>query len=109
VYMLDSGGNILKNKFGDLVHTRGYAAMYHKRLQGMIEQQLRGAIAETAAYWYTAWVNAGKPDLSALDPAELTERNKAFLRRDLRRWAQGKVDMFDPGGEFSEWAGHAGH
>ncbi len=103
IYLLDSVGNPVKNKFGDLVHTREYTAAYHERLQGMIEQQLRGAIAETAAFWYTAWVNAGKPDLSALDPAELTQRNKAFLRRDFRRWEQGKVDMFDAGGEFTEW------
>ncbi|HWK03379.1 MAG TPA: zinc dependent phospholipase C family protein [Puia sp.] len=107
VYIMDGDGNPVKNKFGDLVHSREYAAKYHELLKGMIERQLRGAIAETAAYWYTAWVNAGKPDLSVLDPAELTERNKSFLRRDLQRWQQGKVDMFDPGGEFTEWAGPA--
>lgn len=106
VYLLDSAGNIVKNKYGDLVHTREYVEKYHERLKGMIEQQLRGAIAETAAFWYTAWVNAGKPDLSVLDPLELTDRNKAFLRRDLRLWEQkGKVDMFDPGGEFTPWIG----
>ena len=101
IYLLDAGGNPLKNKFGDPVHTREYAARYHELLKGMIERQLRGAIAETASFWYTAWVNAGKPDLSGLDPAELTERNKPFLKRDLQRWQRGKVDMFEPGGEFT--------
>ncbi|MES1160530.1 MAG: hypothetical protein ABUM51_07225, partial [Bacteroidota bacterium] len=99
-------GNIVKNKYGDPVHTREYAASYHERLKGMIEQQLRGAIAETAAYWYTAWVNAGKPDLSGMDPVELTKRNKKNLQRDLQRWQQGKVDMFDPGGEFTKKSNH---
>ncbi|HTI08424.1 MAG TPA: zinc dependent phospholipase C family protein [Puia sp.] len=105
VYLLDSAGNLVKNKYGDPVHTREYAVRYHERLKGMIERQLRGAIAETAAYWYTAWVNAGKPDLSGLDPSQLTERNKKNLQRDLQRWQQGKVDMFDAGGEFTKWAG----
>lgn len=107
IYVLDGAGNVVKNKYGDPVHTQEYAAAYHGRLKGMIAQQLRGAIAETAAFWYTAWVNAGKPDLSGLDPMGLTERNRSFLQRDLRRWQQGKVDMFDPGGEFVQWAGHS--
>jgi hypothetical protein len=105
IYRLDSAGHIVTNLFGDPVHTRSYAATYHQRLNGMIERQLRGAIAETSSFWYTAWVNAGKPDLSGLDPMELTERNKASLARDLRRWHLGKVDMFKPAGEFSQWTG----
>ena len=104
IYLLDADGNPLKNKFGDPIHTREYAVRYHELLKGMIERQLRGAIAETAAFWYTAWVNAGKPDLSGLDPAELTERNKPFLKRDLQLWQRGKVDLFKPGGEFTQWA-----
>jgi len=101
VYVVDSAGKIVVNQYRDPVHTREYAVKYHERLRGMIEGQLRAAIAETASYWYTAWVNAGKPDLSGLDPRELTERNKSFLLRDERRWQEGKVGMFNPGGEFT--------
>ncbi len=100
IFMLDPSGNVLKNAFGDLVHTDEYARTYHERLHGMIERQLRGAIARTADYWYTAWVNAGKPDLSGMDPGELTARNEKYLERDRRRWEQGKVDMFRPDKEF---------
>lgn len=102
VYLLDSAGKIVVNAFGDLVHTREYASEYHKRLQGMVERQLRGAIAETSSYWFTAWVNAGRPDLSDLDPPELTGRNKQHLSDDLRRWEQGRVGMFRPDGEFTK-------
>jgi len=100
IYRMDTAGHILTNQFGDPVHTQEYAKKYHDALHGMIEQQLRRAIAATADYWYTAWVNAGKPDLSHLDPAALTERNKRNLRRDLRRWRDGKVDMFRADKEF---------
>jgi hypothetical protein len=31
-------------------------------LNGMVESQMEKAA--TAQFWYTAWVNAGKPDLS---------------------------------------------
>jgi hypothetical protein len=100
IFMMDSAGHILTNQFGDEVHTPDYARKFHERLHGMVESQLRKAIAETASFWYTAWVNAGKPDLSDLDPAELTERNKKNLQRDLGRWRKGKVDMFRPDKEF---------
>jgi len=100
IFRMDSSGQILTNAFGDLVHTQEYAKKYHEHLHGMIEQQLRKAIAETADYWYTAWVNAGKPDLSGLDPAALTERNKNNLKKDLRHWQGGKVDLFKANKEF---------
>jgi hypothetical protein len=103
VYVLDSAGRIVVNQYGDAVHANEYLTAYHRRLAGMIEQQLRGAIAETSAFWYTAWVNAGKPDLSDLDPRELTERNRTDLDGDLRRWRRGKVGMVKPSGEFGKW------
>jgi len=107
VYLMDpdSAGKIVVNQFKDPVHSREYAVKYHARLKGMIEGQLRAAIAETASYWYTAWVNAGRPDLSAMDPRELTERNKVFLIRDDRLWREGRVDMVNPGGEFTPFMG----
>jgi hypothetical protein len=103
VFVLDSAGNVVLNQYKDPVHTRGYAKLYHARLEGMIEAQLRGAIAETSSFWYTAWVNAGKPDLSGLDPEALTKRNAAFLARDWGKWKEGKVDMVKAGGDFGPW------
>jgi hypothetical protein len=100
IYEMDPAGHIVTNAFHDLVHTKEYVRMYHERLHGMVETQLRGAISATASFWLTAWVNAGKPDLSGLDPAELMERNRKNLQRDLRRWQEGKVDMFKPDKEF---------
>jgi len=100
VYVLDSAGRVVLNQYGDVVHTKEYAREFHRRLGGMVEQQLRGAIAEVSAFWYTAWVNAGKPDLSGLDPAELTERNRKDMERDWKRWKEGKVGMVRPTGDF---------
>ncbi|MDX1939849.1 MAG: hypothetical protein SFU99_04810, partial [Saprospiraceae bacterium] len=44
----------------------GYAAAYHNRLNGMVEQRMRDAIHAVANSWYTAWVDAGQPNLRAL-------------------------------------------
>jgi hypothetical protein len=91
MYNLDSKGTIARNKFNDLIHTDEYVKKYNQALNGMVEKQLRKAIVMTSSYWYTAWVNAGKPDLSGLDTPDQTERNKENLKSDLKLWNQGKL------------------
>jgi hypothetical protein len=84
-------GTEKKNKFNQPIHTKEYAAAYHKALNGMIQRQVRGSISATANFWYTAWVNAGKPDLNTLDSEEVTKRNKANYTEDYKLWQQGKL------------------
>ena len=90
-YVMGADGKPLKNKFGNLVHTNEYALVYHTLLNGMVEHQMRQALRRTADLWYTAWVNAGKPDLSDLDPDYVTKRNKTFYNEDVKAWKKGKV------------------
>jgi hypothetical protein len=40
-----------------------YSNAYNQNLDGMVEDQMKRAIEEVASFWYTAWVNAGQPDL----------------------------------------------
>ena len=40
-----------------------YAQLYHDKLDGMVEEQMRKAIFALGSAWYTAWVDAGQPDL----------------------------------------------
>jgi hypothetical protein len=57
----------------------------------MVEKQMKKAIQSTADFWYTAWVNAGKPDLSSLDPKDLTSSNQRKLKKELKAWSKGKL------------------
>jgi hypothetical protein len=41
-----------------------YAEAYHDKLNGMVEEQMQKAILAIGSAWYTAWVDAGQPDLS---------------------------------------------
>jgi len=94
LYSKDVNGNTIKNKYGQPVRSHLYAAKYHEMLNGMVEAQLRKAILATASFWYTAWVNAGKPDLSNLDPESLTKRNEKYYKKDLKLWKKGKIEGF---------------
>ncbi|WP_236018633.1 MULTISPECIES: zinc dependent phospholipase C family protein [Hymenobacter] len=49
------------------VYSREFSLAYHRRLGGQVERQLRYAARLIGAFWYTAWVDAGQPDLTGLD------------------------------------------
>lgn len=48
-------------EFNDMFYKR-----YHELLNGMVERRMNDASVCLAGFWYTAWINAGKPDLSKL-------------------------------------------
>ena len=91
MYVTDANGVVVKNKYGGMLYSDEYAARFHTELNGMVENQMKKAITATSSFWYTAWVNAGKPDLSKLDTKELTKRNRKFLRKDSKTFEHGKL------------------
>lgn len=40
-----------------------FAEAYHIALSGMVEKRMQDAILSVASFWYSAWVDAGQPDL----------------------------------------------
>jgi hypothetical protein len=71
-YSYEQRGNITIS-----VYSYDFSQEYHKRMNGMVERRMRAAIIAVGSIWYTAWVDAGQPDLSALQhvqpSAELLE------------------------------------
>lgn len=100
LYETDTNGNVLKNKFNYSVFSKEYASDLHEDLNGMVEKQIRKAIVTTSNLWYTAWVNAGKPNLDDLDKQEQTNRNAKKLKQDLKLWKKGKLFGLESEKEF---------
>jgi len=100
IFDKDEKGNIAKNKFGDMIYSKEYVTKLHTALNGMVEKQMRKAIVSTANFWYTAWVNAGKPNLEELDSKEMTNRNKKDLKNDLKLWKTGKLFGLESENDF---------
>ncbi|HEX3767613.1 MAG TPA: S1/P1 Nuclease, partial [Puia sp.] len=40
-----------------------FASLFEERLDHMVERRMRQSIFAVASCWYTAWVNAGQPQL----------------------------------------------
>ena len=91
IYQTDASGTPVKNKFNQQTHSAEYAKAYHDALHGMVEKQMRNAISATSSFWFTAWVNAGKPNLDDLDPSEVTKCNSKQLNKEVKLWNQGKL------------------
>lgn len=56
-----------------------FSIAYDKKLNGMIERRMRQSIFAIASFWYTAWINAGQPDLKQLS-------NKVLSADDLKEF-----------------------
>ncbi|TDQ16321.1 hypothetical protein DFQ04_2438 [Algoriphagus boseongensis] len=58
------------------VYSRDFSEAYSRALDGMVERQMRKSIKMIADFWYTAWINAGQPDLTKLDEVNSEKEEK---------------------------------
>lgn len=77
------------------VYSREYSSAYHDRLAGMVERQMRAAIKMTGDFWYTAWVDAGQPELDGLSDYAPTEDELRRRREELKKWRDVTRDRKD--------------
>lgn len=85
-YTFENRGSVLMKTYSE-----EYSDEYHKMLNGMVERRLTQSIIKVGSYWYTAWVNAGQPDLN-----ELLEKkpSQQLLEEDLKldkEYQSGKI------------------
>jgi hypothetical protein len=100
VFRVDGEGKILKSKYGQAIYSDEYANQLHEALKGMVEKQMRASAIATSDFWYTAWVNAGKPDLSSLDPSDLTSGNRKLFKKEIKLYKKGKLYGVESEKEF---------
>ncbi len=53
----ERNGKVVRDYSGE------YSTAYHKALNGMVERQMQASIFATGSFWYSAWVDAGQPEL----------------------------------------------
>jgi len=60
-------------------------------LSGMVERQFRASIKMTGDIWYTAWVDAGQPDLKSLIHYKPSEEELKEREEEVKIWKEQKV------------------
>ncbi len=74
------------------VYAEDYARAYHRALDGMVEKQMRASVKMTGDLWYTAWIDAGQPDLSRLIDRKPTAAEIQQRREELERWKATRLN-----------------
>ncbi len=68
-----------------------FAKAYSKQLGKTINDQLLHSAQMIADFWYTAWVDAGKPDLSGLMTIPHGKEQKQQLKQELKAWKNNEL------------------
>lgn len=78
------------------VFSPSYSKAYHEKLSGMVERQMRASVLMTGSLWYTAWVDAGQPDLKSLIDYKPSEEEIKQKAEELRKWKETKKNSTRP-------------
>jgi hypothetical protein len=70
-------------------YSAAFTIAYNNKLDGMIERRMRQSIYAIASFWYTAWVNAGQPDLKELVTQKFTEADIKEFENLNKQWSSG--------------------
>jgi hypothetical protein len=74
-----------------LTQCRDFAAAYQADMDDMVERRMRASIHAVSSAWYSAWVEAGEPDLSGLSLNVLSEEEKKEQQALKKQFEQGQA------------------
>ena len=72
-------------------YSQDYSTAYHDMLDGMVERRMRDAIRAVGSFWYTAWVNAGSPDLNSLAGYRQSEEFRLQMEEERKKFQERKI------------------
>lgn len=84
-YTMEERGRVLMK-----VHSEAFSMEYQRRLNGMQEKRMQASILMVGSFWYTAWVNAGQPNLDKLS-IEISDELKKELEESDQFFKDGKI------------------
>ena len=80
-----------ENRNGKVIrqYSSAFTVAFDKKLNGMVERRMRLSVFSVASFWYTAWVNAGQPDLKALSGQKFSEADAKEFEELNEQWNRG--------------------
>jgi hypothetical protein len=81
----------MRNGKVDKQYSEEYSKRYHDALNGMVERQMRSSILEIGSFWYSAWVDAGQPDMNSLKQSDITDEEKKQAEKENQLSKKGKI------------------
>jgi hypothetical protein len=72
-------------------YSKEYSRAYHTALKGMVENQMRASVLMTGSFWFSAWVDAGQPELRNFAEIEISKEEKLNAERAEELFGQGRI------------------
>jgi len=72
-------------------YSEGYTVAYNKMLLDMTERRLRTSVINLGSFWFSAWIDAGQPDLSKLTAYKITEEEIKAQEELDRQYKNEKI------------------
>ena len=84
------GKNVMKQ------YSVAYTKAYQDMMNGMVERQMRSSILMVGCYWFTAWVDAGQPDLRNMINIQVSIEDKLQAEQLNKKFQEGKIIGREP-------------
>lgn len=90
-----------EERLGVTIRTQceSYSRAYHEAMNGMVEARMRDAIRSIGDVWFTAWVDAGQPDLTGLLGSNLSAQEIKAQEELERSFQKGEAKGREHGTE----------
>ncbi|HRE75689.1 MAG TPA: zinc dependent phospholipase C family protein [Flavobacteriales bacterium] len=85
-YSYETRGNVTVK-----VYSQEFTKAYSDMMAGMVERRMRKTIIAVGSLWYTAWVNAGKPDLNKHKNKQISPEMQQELQAEDKLHQEGKI------------------
>ncbi len=66
-------------------YSKEYSMAYHEMLDGQVERRMKAAVLSIGCFWYTAWVNAGMPQLEEMQSTTI-EDFEIEMAKEAAKW-----------------------
>ena len=85
-YAYENRGNLMMK-----VYSVEYTNRYDLLIKGQVERRMKQSIIMVGSIWYTAWVNAGKPNLDKLGQSDISDSLKIAMQKEEELYLQQKI------------------
>jgi hypothetical protein len=85
-----------RNKVLVRQYAEAYAQAYHLAMNTMVERQMRASVLSIGSYWYSAWIDAGQPELSNFKKTKTAKKESQQQLVEELKFKQGKIIGREP-------------
>ena len=78
------------------LYSKEFTKAYEESMGGMVERRMNASIITLGSFWYSAWVDAGQPDLDHFDQKEVSDSLKQVLKAEQEIMKQSRKQLGRP-------------